>query len=144
DARGVCLARFRVVDQRLSWFIDDACAMEQIGAILPVVGSYAAGMLDSLFRGSLGLESEGGLILIRAGAIDLGRGKVSLYWDDARGVRTRVREVAIERTAAGQVAASMPGVPEGARRVSALFEGVDPNGQPLQAAGTSAYPIPTR
>ena len=144
DARGVCLARFRVVENQLRWFIDDACALEQVAAILPVVTSYAAGMLDSLFRGSLTLESEGAQIVVRAGTTDLGSGKVSLYWDDARGVRTRLREVAVQRTAAGQVAASLAGVPGDARRVSALFEGTDPAGRPLQAAGTSAYPIPGR
>jgi hypothetical protein len=144
DARGVCLAKFRVVENRLTWFIDDPCALEQVAAILPVVTSYAAGMLDTLFRGSLTLEAEGGQIVVRAGGTDLGRGKVSVYWDDARGVRTRLGEAAVERTAAGQVAASLPGVPGDARRVSALFEGSDPAGRPLQAAGTSAYPIPGR
>jgi hypothetical protein len=144
DERGVCVARYRVVERRLSWFIDDDCALEQAGAILPVVAGYAAGMLDTLFGASLSLESEGGLIAIRAGAIDLGRGKLSLYWDDGRGVRTLVKTVSIERAAAGQVAASLPGIPESARRVSALFEGVDPSGRPLLAAGTSSYPIPTR
>ncbi|HKE16126.1 MAG TPA: hypothetical protein VKB80_14720 [Kofleriaceae bacterium] len=144
DAQGVCLARYRVIDHRLSWSIDDACALEQVAAILPLVGSYAAGMLDALFRGSLTLESEGAQIVVRTGAVDLGRGKVSLYWDDARGIRTLLREVTVEHTAAGQIAASLPGIPDSARRVSALFEGSDTAGRPLQAAGTSAYPIPAR
>jgi hypothetical protein len=144
DAHGVCLARYRLVDHRLGWSMDDACALEQVAAILPVVTSYAAGMLDTLFRGSLALESEGAQIVVRAGAVDLGRGKLSLYWDDARGIRTRLGEVAVEHTAAGQIAASLPGIPGDTRRVSALFEGSDPAGRPLQAAGTSAYPIPTR
>jgi hypothetical protein len=144
DKRGVCLARYRLDDRRLSWFIDDACALEQVGAILPVVSSYAAALLDALFRGSLSLESESGQVLVRVGPVDLGRGKLSVYWDDARGVRTRLQEVAIERSAAGQVASSMSGVPDTARRVSVLYEGTDSGGRPLQAAGTSVYPIPAR
>jgi hypothetical protein len=144
DSRGVCLARYRVVDHRLSWFIDDACALEQAAAILPVVTSYAAGMLDSLFRGGLTLESEGGQIVVRTGAVDLGRGVLTVYWDDSRGVRTQLRRVIVQRTAGGQVVTSLPGVPAGARRVSALFEGADPAGRTLQTAGTSAYPIPSR
>jgi hypothetical protein len=141
DQRGVCVARYRVVERRLSWFIDDACALEQVSAILPVVTSYAAGMLDTLFRGSLSLESEGGPLLIRAGAADLGRGKLSLFWDDAAGVRTLLKEVAVEPTAGGQVLAGVTGIPAAARRVSVLFEGTDPAGQPLLAAGTGSYPI---
>jgi len=144
DKRGVCLARYRVIDNRLSWFIDDACALEQVGAILPVVGSYAAGMLDTLFRGSLSLESEGGPVLVRAGAVDLGRGKLSIYWDDATGVRTVLKQVTVESTAAGQVVAAVTGVPAGARRVSVLFDGTDAASQLLLAAGTSAYPVPAR
>jgi hypothetical protein len=145
DPRGVCLARYRVVDRRLSWFFDDACALEQVGAILPVVGGYAAAMLDELFGGSLSFESDGsGPTLVRAGAVDLGRGKLSLYWDDANGVRKLMKEVPVEATAAGQVLAGVLGIPQAARRVSALFQGTDASGQPLLAAGTSLYPIPAR
>jgi len=144
DARGTCLARYRALDNQLTWFIDDACALEQVSAILPLVTSYAGGMLDALFRGSLALEAEGGSVSIRVGAADLGRGKLSLFWDDAAGVRTRLRELATQPTAAGQVLASVAGIPGAARRVSALYEGVDASGQPLLAAGTSAYPIARR
>ena len=72
DRQGACVARYRIEDRRLEWFIDDACALEQVGAILPVVGSYGAGALDALFRGSLALEAQGGPVLVRAGAADLG------------------------------------------------------------------------
>ena len=41
---GACAAKYRVENRRLSWFIDDACALEQVSAILPEVAGYAAGI----------------------------------------------------------------------------------------------------
>ena len=91
DKRGACLARYRVENRRLSWSIDDACALEQVTAILPTVSGYAAGMLESLFRGTLALEADpAGGVLVRAGAVDLGPGTVTIYWDDARRVRKQL------------------------------------------------------
>lgn len=144
DRQGTCVARYRIEDGQLVWFIDDACALEQVGAILPVVGSYAAGLLDALFSGSLALEGQGGPVLVRAGAAALGRGKLSIYWDDDAGMRTLLKQVAVEPTAAGQVVAAVSGVPAAARRVSVLFEGADPAAPTSLAAGTSAFPIPAR
>lgn len=144
DRRGVCVARYRVDDRRLEWFMDDACALEQVGAILPVIGSYAAGALDALFRGSLALEAQGGPVLVRAGAADLGRGKLSIYWDDDAGLRTLLKQVTVEPAAAGQVVAAVSGVPAAARRVSVLFEAADPAAPTFLAAGTTAFPIPAR
>jgi hypothetical protein len=142
SAGGACLARFRVENRRLSWNIDDACALEQITAILPEVSGYAAGLLDSLFRGTLAVEADstGGLV-VRAGAVDLGAGKIAVFWDDARGVRTRFATASVTGAAHGTVAARIAAPPAQARRVSALFEGTDGRKRPLLATGTAVYPI---
>jgi len=138
---GVCLARYRVEDRRLSWSIDDACALEQVGALLPEVASYAAGMLDTLFGGTLTLEPGSGGLAVRAGTLDLGPGELTVYWDDARGVRQELGKVKVSRAAAGDVAGQVKAPPAGATPVSALFVGADAAGEPLLATGTSLYPI---
>jgi len=143
DRHGACLARYRVENRRLSWAIDDACALEQVSAILPTVSGYAAGMLETLFRGTLALEADpAGGILVRAGAVDLGAGSIKVFWDDARGIRKQLSAQRVAGAAKGQVATKVAAPPAEARRVSALFDGVDGTRRPLLATGTSVFPFP--
>ncbi len=143
NRRGACLARYRVENRRLSWSIDDACALEQVAAILPTVSGYAAGMLDTLFRGTLALEADpAGGVVVRAGAVDLGPGTIRVYWDDPRGVRKQLAAHKVSGAAKGQVALKVGMPPSSTRRVSALFDGVDGTRRPLLATGTSVVPFP--
>ena len=143
DRRGTCLARYRVENRRLTWSIDDACALEQVSAILPSVSGYAAGMLETLFRGTLALEADpAGGVLVRAGAVDLGPGFITIFWDDARGVRKQLAAQRVSGAAKGQIASKTGGPPAEARRVSALFVGTDGTKRELLATGTSIYPFP--
>jgi hypothetical protein len=144
DKSGACLARYRVENRRLSWSIDDACALEQVGVILPVVSGYAAGLLESLFRGTLALEADpAGGVLVRAGAVDLGPGTITAFWDDARGIRKPLGAVQkVNGAGHGAIAAKFQAPPTEARRVSALFEGADGKQRALLATGTSVYPFP--
>jgi hypothetical protein len=143
DARGNCVARYRVENRRLSWSIDDACALEQVSAILPTVSGYAAGMLETLFRGTLALEADpAGGVLVRAGAVDLGAGTITIFWDDGRGVRKQLASQKVTGAPRGQVAARTGVPPAAARRVSALFVGDDGKKRELLAAGTSVFPFP--
>jgi hypothetical protein len=98
-------------------------------------------MLDTLFGGSLSLEPATSGIAIRVGALPLGKGKVQLFWDDARGVRTPYGELELASAAAGAIAGAPTAPPVGATRVSALFVGADPTGQPMVATGSALYPI---
>ena len=141
DERGTCLAEYEVVERRLRWRIDDECALEQVGAILPEVAGYAAGFLNTLFSGTVTLESAGGNLVVRAGDVPLGKGTLTLYWDDPRGVRTQLAQVAVSGAATGAALAQLPAPPAGAARVSALFDGTDDTGHPLLATGTAPYPI---
>ena len=130
-------------NRRLSWSIDDACALEQVSAILPTVSGYAAGMLESLFRGTLALEADpSGGVLVRAGAVDLGAGTVTIYWDDGRGVRKQLASQKVTGAPRGQMAARAGTPPPAARRVSALFVGADGSKRELLATGTSVFPFP--
>ena len=91
-------------------------------------------------RGILAVDrSDAGAmtVTVRAGTVALGAGTLSVYWDDARGVRTQLDSRQIRGGAAGAVIADLPAPPADARRVSALFEGADDTGEQLLAAGLS-------
>lgn len=137
---GVCLAKYRIDSRRLSWFIDDRCAVEQIAAILPTVGAYATGMLDSLFRGSLAIEGDGSTKVVRVGSVALGAGTLRYFADDARGVRSEIGKADVPSAAAGAVLGQMPAAPSGARALTVLFEGQSADGRPLVATGTTTVP----
>jgi hypothetical protein len=135
DDRGVCLARYRIRKARLVWTTDDRCRLEQLAAILPLVSGYSAGLLDYLFRGKLILLGKEDRVTAVAGGVDFGAGKLELFWDDARGVRTRYAEVEVEGGAANKALARAARPPSDAVRVAALFVGVDGAGNQLVAAG---------
>jgi hypothetical protein len=137
DADGVCLARYRTRDFELRWKSDDDCALEQIETLLPEVSAYSTGLLQFLFRGSLAIsKNAGGAIVVSAADVEFGEGTITVFWDDASGVRTAVGEGTA--TTGGTIGASLaqldaPG--DDARFVAALFEGVDANGEKLIATG---------
>jgi hypothetical protein len=138
DARGVCLANYRVVDGRLTFSLDDDCALEQIAVLLPETAGYATSMLDSLFRGSLTLASSGSSITVSVGTVPLGKGTLLVLWDDARGVRSELQHIDVRGGGAGRTLGSVARAPAGAVRVVALYRGVDLAGEPLSATGTTA------
>jgi len=141
DDEGICVAGYRVVKSKLSWFLDDECMLEQIAVILPDVASYSAGLLDWLFRGELALAKKQGQLVATARGQGYGAGTVEFFWDDESGVRTSYGKSAVEATAADSPLARTPLPPKAAVRVTALFEGVDAAGQPLVATGTAKYPF---
>jgi hypothetical protein len=140
---GVCLARYRVEDDVLSWFTDDECALEQLGAILPETAAYGAGLLDFLFRGELTASAgSGGGIAIAAGGVGFGKGTVEIYAEDERGVRTALGAPTEIAGAAIGASVAVAGAPaKGTRRVAAVFHGVDAAGEPLVASVTTAWPL---
>lgn len=137
DDAGVCLASYRIdAGDLLTWSLDDACASQQIAAILPVVGAYSAALLDWLFRGAVDLaKTDAGLTASARGAA-LGAGTLTLLWEDEGGARAPLgAPVQVTGAGAGAVLAKAPAPPQGARAVVAVFRGVDAQGQPLVAAG---------
>jgi hypothetical protein len=133
DARGVCQAVYHVQAERLVWSIPDACAGEQLAAILPVVGAYATGLVDFLFRGTLTVSDEGGQLTVRSAGVKLGKGTLRLY-TDSKGVRSPAGDV----TMGGDPSADVLGtaaLPAGADHVVAVFKGVDAAGEELVAVG---------
>lgn len=136
DKDGVCLARYRVVDGRLSWWLDDGCLLEQATAILPVAAAYEAGLLAFLLRGELAVTAGGGKLAVSAGEVALGAGTLTLLAEDARGNRTAIATVSITAGASG-AAIGNGALPPDTRRAVAVFRGVDANGEPVVAIGTA-------
>jgi hypothetical protein len=138
DARGTCLARYRVEHGVVSFGLDDQCMLEQVDAILPEVAAYEAGLLDFLLRGELQITLGGELVVTGKG---LGAGTVELYVEDERGVRTKLTSAATAGTAAAAGAAAADAellrvaAPGAGTRVVALYRGVDASGEPLIAVG---------
>jgi hypothetical protein len=142
NADGVCLAHYRIAGDQLRWSIPDECALEQIGAILPIAAAFGAGALEHLFRGSLTLEG-GDQLTVKPAGVALAKGTLTAYWDDQLGVRTEYARVEVAGSADQAVAARLAAPPAGARRVAVLFTGHDAAGQPLSAAAVSDWPIQT-
>jgi hypothetical protein len=132
DERGVCLANYRVADEELRFFISDECAAEQLAAILPQVGGYAAGFLEWLFRGSLAVAVQDGQVLVTVpkGETPLGKGQVSVIAEDANGRRAVVGSSTWSGSA--QVAA-----PSAYVRLFAVFRGTDESGDAVIAVGNT-------
>jgi len=129
DAKGTCLARYRVEHNVLAFGLDDECMLEQIEAILPEVVAYEAGLLDFLLRGELQIAVSGEIAVTAKG---LGAGAVEVYIEDERGVRTKLTSAAVAANAEPLVRVAAPGA---GARVIALYRGVDGNGEPLIAVG---------
>ncbi|MCE9578589.1 MAG: hypothetical protein K8W52_36015 [Deltaproteobacteria bacterium] len=133
DASGVCLARYRVERGLLSFWLDDDCLLAQAQAILPETASYATGALDFLFRGELNVVGGNGEIAVTAAAA-MGAGTLELLSEDARGVRAPLKSIELKPALTGSLLAAIA-APAGARRIVAMFRGVDGVGERLIAVG---------
>ena len=133
DPAGTCLARYQIENSVLAFSLDDECVLEQVGAILPEVASFEAGLLDHLLRGELTLTF--GAQLTVAGAA-LGAGTLDVLVEDERGVRTSLGAV---QATGGTAPLAVMAAPTVGLRVVAVFRGVDASGEPVVAVG--AMPI---
>lgn len=133
DPNGTCLARYKVEHGVLSFFLDDECMLEQVGAILPEVASFQTGLLDYLLRGELTI-TLGQEIVVRGKG--LGAGTVQILVEDARGVRTAL---ASAQTAGGDGEIARVAAPASGSRVLAVYRGADSNGEPLVAVGAMPF-----
>lgn len=141
DDQGVCLANYQLRDDgTLFWFMDDACMVEQVAAILPEVAAYSTGLLDWMFRGAITLRTDDqggsqGLVAL-AGGTAFGAGTLTFFWEDDSGVRVQHGEpVPVSGAAVDAALARAPAPPAQARAVAVLFQGQDAGGEPLVAAG---------
>lgn len=134
---GICLARYRVEHDVLTFSIDDDCALEQLAVILPEVAAYETGVLDFLLRGELTITVADQLTVSGAsgtGAVALGAGTLEVLAEDDRGVRTSIASVAVPAAGAGGALAQVA-TPATGTRVVAVFRGRDAAGEPIVAVG---------
>jgi hypothetical protein len=132
SASGVCLARYHVEHDVLSFTLDDDCLLEELAVILPEVAAYETGLLDFLLRGELTLTAAAQLtVAVPTGGTNLGPGTLQLLVEDDRGVRTQLTSVA---TNGGEQLVQIP-LPQAGARVVAVFRGKDAAGEPIVAVG---------
>jgi hypothetical protein len=116
--------------------VSDEVAITALERHLPLVASYAAGLVDFLFRGELVIKS--GMVVV--GDTALGAGKLTLLGEDAKGLRRTLSTVAVTGGAPHALLAPAGEVPAGQRLV-AVFRGQDAAGEELVAIGV-APPLP--
>jgi hypothetical protein len=122
--RGVASVRFG---------LDDRVHADAAAALLPEIGAYAAGLVDSLLQVRVDLRREGGRLQIKLdgleGSAEVTR--VTVLAEDRRGARR-----ALPVNDAGRVSVAGLGVeaPTGARRVAVAVAGSDRRG-PFIAVG---------
>lgn len=136
DAQGACVARYRLVQTKLRWSMDDPCVLEQLAQQLPIVAAYSAGFLDYLFRGELALFVRDSHVTVAIEGVQAGAGTLELFWDDELGVRQSFHKADVSGAEAGKALGKAPAPPSGARRVTALYRGVDASGEALVATAT--------
>jgi hypothetical protein len=131
SASGICLARYRVEHDLLTFSLDDDCMLDQLSVILPEVTAYEAGLLDFLLRGELTLVVGDQITVSSKG---LGAGNVEIFVEDNRGVRTSITNVATTGAKESDQLAQVAAPPAGTR-VVAVFRGNDAAGEPIVAVG---------
>ena len=138
DPAGVCLARYRRDGGQLTWWLDDACELEQAATILPVVAGYEAGLLAWLARGQLALQVAEGKVTVSARGLGLGAGTLTVFREDGRGVRASAGTAAVTSATDGGALGTI--AVGGGRFAVALFRGVDDAGEPVVAFGRVELP----
>ncbi|HEY1818275.1 MAG TPA: hypothetical protein VGG74_38300 [Kofleriaceae bacterium] len=136
NADGTCLARYKVEDSTLKFWLDDDCMLDEVGKILPEVVAYEQGLLDFLLRGELAVAVSSQVVVSAKG---LGDGTLELLVEDDRGVRRSIGTFTIK---AGMNQLAKVAAPTSGTRVIAMYRGYDLAGEPLVAVG--ALPLTTK
>ncbi len=112
--KGVCLADVNTSGDRYAFSLSDECVLEQLSVILPQVVGFGAGLLDTLFGRTLKVSSDATGVNVSG----LSRGRLSVFWDDQNGQRTRY----VSRDVAGEDTLTVEPAPPAAVTVTALLE----------------------
>jgi hypothetical protein len=122
--------------QQLRFFLDRRCHRSAARRLLPLAAGFSAGLVNHLLRGSAEIVRDGGKIKVTNRGARVEAGKVLLLWEDAKGARTRLKELTLgQHVAKGDALALFElDVPKGAKRLVALVRGTDRAGDPLVTA----------
>ena len=134
---GMRVLAYQRHDNRLVFFLDSATYADCARHWLPVVESYAAGLVDHLLRARLALMLDGRRLSLTAhglaGPLDPGT-LVHVLAEDGTGARREVAQAPIRPDTALTFA-----VPPGTRKMAAFARGRDAGG-PFVAVGEIALP----
>ena len=124
------LAHYERTPYGIHWSLDERCHADYARALLPEVARYAAGALELLFRGRIDIAAgkDGATVTIHD--VALGHGTISVFADVGDAPRRLVRARELRAVLDGGTLAEVE-LPAGARRVAAVFRGVDAAGEPL-------------
>lgn len=139
--------------KQLRFFLDRRCHRAAARRLLPLAAGFSAGLVNHLLRGAAEIARDDGKIKVVNRGARVASGKVLLLWEDAKGARTRIKELTLgQPVAKGEALALFEvAVPTKARRLVALVQGKDQAGDPLvtaaqlklEAASTSAASQPS-
>ncbi len=136
---GTCLAEYQIKNAKVRWSISDACALDQLEAILPTVAGYGISFLESLYPSDLGIASIDGKTSVTFDAQRYGPGRVRLFAEAEDGRRS---EFFSADTKGGETTLAIPLPPTTATRITAFFDGTDAKGAPRLASASVAWPLP--
>jgi hypothetical protein len=112
--------------RQVRFFLDEAIHVDTSRVLLPEVAAYTAGLLDHLLRASIKTEASGRQVTLTLEGAAAQGGKLRVFAEDARGVRTELQ--------ASADASVTIEAPAGTRRIAAVMRGADAAG-PFVAAG---------
>lgn len=130
------LAAYRVTsDRRLELFLDEQCHAAAARHLLPLAVAFSAGLVDHVVRARVTLTRDDGKLVVTNAGVAIKRGKARLLAEDAKGVRSVVRQIPLTLPAAkgGALARLVVEPPAGARALHVLIEGEGEYGDRLVA-----------
>jgi hypothetical protein len=129
------LAAYRREAAGIVYWLDQRCHRDYAEALLPEIERAVITAFDLLFRGQLEIAASDGNIEVRAVEANLGKGTVSLFADDEKGNRRKLASSPVSGPAEVLLQTQTS-----AKRLAALFRGVDANGEPLVIAREVVLP----
>jgi hypothetical protein len=129
------LAAYQKQPVGVAYWLDERCHKDYADALLPEVGRAVITALDLLFRGRLEIVANDGNLEVHAADVTLGKGRVTLYTDDEKGNRKKLMSAEIT----GGIDVLLQ-TPSAAKRVAAVFRGVDAAGEPIVIAREATLP----
>jgi len=122
------LLAYTRVPGRVRFALDEAVMVSSGEALLPLVGSYATGLVDHLLRGSLTLTVGEGRVEAALGAAARS-GRLRLYAQDAIGNRRLIGDAQVAAPVEAGAAITSAAVPAGTKVIAAVFRGQDEAGE---------------
>jgi hypothetical protein len=128
---------YRLIGETLQFYLDDRVYQDSAQTLIPLVGSYAAGVINHLLRGSLELTAEPGKVQIKLTGIKPDKGLKGRLWvlaEAADGIRRSISETNRESSLPLEIT-----IPTGARKIAAVWVGED-HAEPFIALGEVMLP----